>query len=171
MVALYILGDAINEKLGQLGYLAFYLGGAVFSGIGFILSGGEAVIGASGAVGAIMGAYLVLLPKSRLTMFIGIGWLEVPSMYFVLVFFCYNLVMSITVRLGVQQVAYEAHIAGMLFGFVVIMGMLMLGLIPRQPTDFLALMQRWKRRREYRRLVRRGLHPFSDDPSAATRRS
>lgn len=147
MVALYILGNNINDRLGHVGYLAFYLGGAVFSAIGFLLTGGEAMVGASGAVGAVMGAYLVLLPKANITLFVGIGWLEVPSMYFVIIFFCYNLLMSVAVRIGMQNVAYEAHIAGMIFGFVVTLALLACSLIPRQPFDFLALIKGWNRSR------------------------
>jgi membrane associated rhomboid family serine protease len=161
MVVLYILGNAVNDRLGHVGYLAFYLSGAVFAAIGFVITGGEAVVGASGAVGAVMGAYLVLLPKSNITLFIGIGWIEVPSMYFVIIFFCYNLVMSVALRVGVQHVAYEAHIAGMLFGFVITMALLLSGLAARQQFDLLALMQRWNRRRLYRSLVRNGYDPFA----------
>jgi membrane associated rhomboid family serine protease len=144
MAVLYVLGNDINLRLGQIGYIAFYLAGAVVSGLGFVLSGGkdQSMVGASGAVGAVMGAYLVLLPRSNISLFIGVAWLEVPSMYFVIIFFCYNLIMSLATGAGAQQVAYEAHIAGMVYGFLVTTALLMTRLLPRQGSDLLSILKR-----------------------------
>jgi membrane associated rhomboid family serine protease len=102
------------------------------------------MVGASGAVGAVMGAYLVLLPRSNISLWIGIAWLEVPSMYFVIIFFCYNLIMSLATRAATQQVAYEAHISGMVYGFAITTLLLMSKLLPRQGTDLLSI---WKQKR------------------------
>jgi len=145
MLMLYVLGNNINDRLGQLGYLGFYLAGAVVSAIGYVLLGGVAVVGASGAVGAVMGAFLVLLPTSNITVYGIVAWLEVPSMYFVVVFFVYNVVMSLLSRLGAPTVAYEAHIAGMLFGFVIALVLLLGRLLPRQGSDLLALLRQARR--------------------------
>ena len=143
MAVLYVLGNDINIRLGQVGYIAFYLAGAVVSGLGFVLSGGrdQSMVGASGAVGAVMGAYLVLLPRSNISLWIGIAWLEVPSMYFVIIFFCYNLIMSLANRAAAQQVAYEAHISGMVYGFLMTTLLLMSRLLPRQGTDLLSILR------------------------------
>jgi membrane associated rhomboid family serine protease len=147
MLMLHLLGNAVNQRLGQIGYLAFYLAGAVFSGIGFIIAGGSAVVGASGAVGAVMAAYLVLLPRANITLFVGFGFLEIPSMHFVIVFFLYNVIMSLASRLGVEQVAYEAHIAGMVFGFIIALALLLARLLPRSDSDLLSLLRAgaWRR--------------------------
>jgi len=56
MFFLYVFGNSVNSKLGNLGYLLLYLGGAVFSGLGHSLLLGKRVLGASGAVAAITGA-------------------------------------------------------------------------------------------------------------------
>ena len=132
MVVLYVLGNEINLRLGQVGYVAFYLGGAVVAGLGFVLAGGkeQGMVGASGAVGAVMGAYVVLLPKSRINLFVGFTTLRIRSMYFVVIFFCYNLIMSVASRAAAGQVAYQVHLAGMIFGFVMTMGLLMAKLLP-----------------------------------------
>ncbi len=140
MIALYVLGNPINQRFGQIGYLAFYLAGAIAAAIGFLMVGGEAMIGASGAVGAVIGAYLALLPRSNIRIFIGVGTLQVRSMYLLIIFFLYNVLMSVASRLGAQPVAYEAHVAGMLFGFIVCLGLLLLKLLPRQPQDVLTVM-------------------------------
>src|SRR5438270_456339 len=62
MLALYIFGNNINDRLGHVGYLAFYLAGAICAGMGFVVSdaNGLPVIGASGAVIAVRGPYLAL---------------------------------------------------------------------------------------------------------------
>jgi len=59
------------------------------------VTGGQQVVGASGAAGAVMGAYLVLFPRSTISIHIRVGLLEVPSMYFILIYFIYNLIMSL----------------------------------------------------------------------------
>src|SRR5438552_1171066 len=65
MLFLYIFGNNVNDKMGNLGYLALYLAGGIAAGVGFVLtqSGGMPVLGASGAVAAVTGAYLVLFPR------------------------------------------------------------------------------------------------------------
>jgi membrane associated rhomboid family serine protease len=162
LLALYIFGNNVNDRLGHVGYLAFYLAGAVFAGIGFVIAdtSGLPVIGASGAVMAVMGAYLALYPRSNITILsvlFFVGTFEVPSMYLIIIFFGLDLIGNLT---GSVSVAHMAHISGMLFGFGMGMGLLVARLLPRDPFDFLALVQRWHRRREYKNLVRRGYNPF-----------
>ena len=81
MLFLYIFGNNINDRMGHLGYLAFYLAGGVMAGIGHAATASTPVIGASGAVAAVTGAYLVLLPRSNITLFYFffiIGAIEIP---------------------------------------------------------------------------------------------
>src|SRR5215207_5581793 len=87
MLFLYIFGNNVNDKMGHVGYLGFYLSAAVVAGMGHMLSSGSPVLGASGAVSAVTGAYLVLFPRSSITIvyfFILIGSIEIPSMYFII---------------------------------------------------------------------------------------
>ena len=67
MFFLYIFGNNVNDKLGHFGYLCFYLAGAVFSAVGHTLVSSNPVMGASGAVAAVTGAYLVLFPQTLIT--------------------------------------------------------------------------------------------------------
>src|SRR3954452_13148898 len=77
MLFLYIFGNNVNDKIGHVGYLAFYLASCVASGIGYVLLpqvtasvvSSTPVIGASGAVAAVTGAYLSLFPRSNITIF------------------------------------------------------------------------------------------------------
>ena len=166
MLVLLILGANVNDYLGHVGYLAFYLGGAVFSGVGFLVTGGDLVVGASGAVGAVMGVYLVFLPRANITISVRVASVEVRSMYFIVLYFLYNVTMSVVARFTSHDVAYEAHVAGMAFGFVVGLLLLLLGLMPRHPFDLLGIADRWNRRRQYRGMVRGGYDPFLQRQSA-----
>jgi membrane associated rhomboid family serine protease len=164
MLPLFIFGNNINDRLGHVGYLAFYLAGAAFAGVAFVLASDLPVLGASGAVMAVMGAYLALYPRSNITilsLLFFVGTFEVPSMYLIFAFFALDLIGNAA---GSPYVAHVAHIAGLLFGFGIGMGLLAVQLLPRDPFDFLALMQRWNRRRQYKMLVRQGYNPFAYTP-------
>src|SRR5690242_13116439 len=69
MLFLYIFGNNVNDKMGSFGYLAFYLAGGVAAGIGHVMTATVPILGASGAVAAVTGAYLVLFPRSHITIF------------------------------------------------------------------------------------------------------
>ncbi len=146
MVALNVFGPNLNRRLGNIGYLGFYLGGAAASAVGFVAAGGEAMAGASGAVGAVMGAHVVLCPRARLTLFVLLGTLEVSSFYFVSVFLGYNIVMAMVSRTGSEPVAYEAHVAGILFGILSLLALIALKLAPREPAGLPGLFDRWRGR-------------------------
>ncbi|HSI36142.1 MAG: rhomboid family intramembrane serine protease [Phycisphaerae bacterium] len=165
LVALWLFGNSVNERLGHVGYLAFYLAGAVFAGVGCVVfpsALSPRVIGASGAVMAVVGAYLVLFPKSQVSLaffliFTG-GVVEVPAVYLISFFVTLDVAMSLA---GSSGVAHMAHAWGVLLGFGVVMSLLSAKLLPGDPFDCLSLLRRWNRRREYQRLVRRGFDPFA----------
>jgi membrane associated rhomboid family serine protease len=170
MLFLYIFGNNINDRLGHLGYLAFYLAGAVFAGTGYaVIERHAPVLGASGAVAAVTGAYLMLLPRSNVTIFyfiFFIGVTEIASLWFILLFFAMDVFGQLrpTLMGGQQAVAYMAHISGTLFGATVSFGLLAGRLLPRDQFDVVALLQRWNRRRQYRDMVSKGYDPFGYTP-------
>jgi membrane associated rhomboid family serine protease len=171
MIALFMFGNNVNDRLGSVGYLALYLAGAVFAAVGCVLLPGSSprVIGASGAVMAVTGAYLVLFPRSHITLMYVLvivnGLVEVPCMYLVSFFVALDLAMNLA---GSSGVAHTAHIWGALLGFGVCAGLLAARLLPRDPFDFLALAQRWHRRRKYQSLVAAGFDPFGTPPPPST---
>lgn len=169
MLFLYIFGNNVNDKMGNLGYLAFYLAGGVFAGVGHVITSPAPVIGASGAVSAVTGAYLVLFPRSNITVlyfFIFIGSFEIASMYFIIFFFVKDL---IPVFAGSQgNIAHTAHISGSIFGVGVCMALLAAHLLPRDQFDVLSLLRQWNRRRQYQNLVRDGYNPFGYVPADAS---
>jgi hypothetical protein len=139
----------------------------VFAAVGCVLlpGSGPRVIGASGAVMAVTGAYLVLFPRSHMTlMYVLIlvnGVVEVPCLYLVSFFVALDVAMNLA---GSTGVAHTAHVWGALLGFGVCVALLALRLLPRDPFDFLALVQRWHRRRQYQSLVAAGYDPFGGRP-------
>ncbi len=171
MFFLYLFGNNINDKLGHIGYLCFYLAGAVFSGIGHTVlhsSSHIPTLGASGAVAAVTGAYLVLFPQTLITIFYWLfffGIMEVPALYFIV--FKMILIDNVIARVT-PGVAYDAHLAGYTFGIAAMLGILAAGLISTSNFDLWAMIKRWNRRRVYRDAVSSGYDPYTG--RAGTRR-
>jgi len=167
MLFLWVFGNAVNDRLGNTGYLAFYLAGGVLGGVGYLLlSPHAAVLGASGAISAVTGAYLVLFPRARVTLlfvFYFITTLEVSSLYFLLFQFVFNLYMSLVQQAGFGGggVAYVAHSSGYLFGIGIALLLLAVRLIPRDVFDLLNLIGSRRRRSRYRRVVSQGYDPYN----------
>jgi len=167
MFILYLFGKNVNDKLGHLAYLVFYLCGAVASGFGHamlhVAPPGEVavpVMGASGAVAAVTGAYLVLFPQTLLTVvywFFFIGTIEVPAMYFILLKL---IILDNMLARGGGNIAYDAHLAGYGFGIAMSLILLATRLVSTDNFDLWAMLKQWNRRRSYRDAVSGGFDPF-----------
>jgi len=161
MFFLYIFGNNVNDKLGHLGYLCFYLAGAVFSGIGHTLINSNPVLGASGAVAAVTGAYLVLYPQTLITVvywFYIVGTFELPAIYFIALKMI--IIDNVIVRLT-ANVAYDAHLAGYAYGIIASIFLLATGFTKSSQFDLWAMLKQWNRRRQYRDVVSSGYDPYS----------
>ncbi len=161
---LYLFGKNVNDKLGNVAYTAFFLCSAAVSGFGHALfhAGPVAVsvMGASGAVAAVTGAYLVLFPQTLLTIvywFFFIGTIEVPALYFILLKLIF---LDNVLARGQGNIAYEAHLAGYGFGIFVTLLLLVTRLVSSNNFDLWAMIKRWNRRRHYRDAVAGGYDPF-----------
>jgi membrane associated rhomboid family serine protease len=163
MFFLYLFGNNVNDKLGNVGYTAFYLGGAVFSAAGHLLVGGGNVIGASGAVAAVTGAYLVLFPQTLISVFwwffFFIHTIELPALYFIALKMI--IIDNVILRFTSPLVAYDAHLSGYAFGIATMIALLATGLISSNHFDLWAMIRQWNRRRQYRDAVAEGYDPFS----------
>jgi membrane associated rhomboid family serine protease len=158
---LYLFGNNVNDKLGNIGYMCFYLAGAVFSGIGHTLVSGANILGASGAVAAVTGAYLVLFPQTLITIFYWFfffGVMEVPALYFIAL---KMILIDNVIARYTPNVAYDAHLAGYTFGIAAITGLLASRLISGSNFDLWAMIRRWNRRRVYREAVSNGYDPYT----------
>jgi membrane associated rhomboid family serine protease len=164
MFFLYLFGNNVNDKLGHIGYLCLYLAGAVFSGIGHTLLNSNPVLGASGAVATVTGAYLVLFPQTLITVFYWffyfIDTLEISALYFI----AFKLIVwdnIVEPRFSPDAIAYSAHLAGYSFGIVAMLIMLASGLISSSRFDLWAMIKRWNQRRRYRDVVSSSYDPFA----------
>jgi membrane associated rhomboid family serine protease len=163
MFFLYLFGNNVNDKLGHIGYLCLYLAGAVFSGIGHTLLSSNPVLGASGAVATVTGAYLVLFPQTLITVFYWffyfIDTLEISALYFIgfkMIFW------DNVVERRIPNVAHEAHLSGYAFGISAMLVMLAAGLIGSSRFDLWAMIKRWNQRRRYHDVVSSSYDPFAD---------
>jgi membrane associated rhomboid family serine protease len=154
MIFLWVFGNAVNDSLGHVGYLAFYLAGGVLAGLGYILlAGGAPVLGASGAISAVTGAFLVLFPRVRVKVLVPLFYvlmpMEISSLFFLLLQFLWNIFE--TVRPRDIGVAYSAHSTGYVFGIGLAAVLLWTRLLPRDVYDLPSLVRTWRRRWRARR--------------------
>ena len=159
MFFLYLFGNNVNDKLGHIGYLCFYLAGAVFSGIGHTLINTSPVLGASGAVAAVTGAYLVLYPQTLVTVvywLIFLGKMEISALYFI----AFKMIFIDNMIAKIPGVAHGAHLSGYAFGIGAMLIMLSTGLLSKSSFDLWAMIKQWNRRRQYRDTVSSGYDPF-----------
>src|SRR5262249_35658672 len=99
MLFLYIFGNNVNDRMGNWGYLGFYLGGGVFAGVVQLVTSSSPIpiVGASGSISAVTGAYLALLPRSHITLiywFLIIGMIEIPSIWFIGLSFAWDFILA-----------------------------------------------------------------------------
>ncbi len=153
MLFLWVFGNSVNAKMGDVVYALFYLAGGVFAGVAFMLASSDRLLGASGAIAAVTTAYLVLFPRSRVTVlfvFIFITFFEVPAMVLIgAKIIVWDTIIAPAFGSG-GNVAFSAHLGGYLFGLVVATVMLLIHAIPRDHFDMLSLLDRWNRRRAFR---------------------
>ena len=118
-------------------------------------------MGASGAVAAVTGAYLILFPRATVTVvyfFFLIGTFELNSLWFIGLFFMKDL-LGLSGQ-AMSNVAFSAHVFGTFYGVLTCTALLGAQLLPRDQFDVLAMVRQWNRRRQYRDLVNKGFDPF-----------
>jgi tetratricopeptide (TPR) repeat protein len=146
--------------MGHLSYLFFYLAAGVFAGLGFVMNGGAPLVGASGAIAGVTTAYLVLFPHSEVNLFYWIwfyiGSTQVRAMLLIvikIIIWDNMLAPNLAQQHGVNNVAYSAHIAGYVFGFVLCFLLLLIRALPRDQYDILALAKRSYQRQQYKAMM------------------
>ena len=127
MIFLWIFADNIEAVVGNMGFLLFYLLGGIFAALAHVLMDPSSTIpsvGASGAISAVMGAYLVMFPKSRIKVILLIFFItfEISALAFLGIWFIQQLVSGIgSIGLTAETsggIAWWAHIGGFVFGLV-----------------------------------------------------
>ena len=129
MWVLYIFGDNIEDRVGSLRYLFFYL----MSGIAaaflqiFVMQGSSVpMIGASGAIAGVLGAYLISYPGARIASLVPILFIftivDVPAVLFLVFWFISQLYSGLFAMQGSagSGIAWWAHIGGFIFGVIMV---------------------------------------------------
>lgn len=125
MLFLWVFGNNVEDRIGFLGYVVFYLlGGLAAAALQVVFDPNSAIpnLGASGAVAAILGAYAVMFPRARvytLVIFFFITAVELPAVLVLGAWFVLQLfsgVGELGSRVQGGGVAYWAHIGGFVFG-------------------------------------------------------
>ena len=129
MLFLWIFGDNIEYLIGHMRYIFFYLLCGIFATLSqYFIYPHSAIpmIGASGAISGIMGAYLLKFPSNRVTvlfiLFIFIHFIKVPAIVVLSIWFIYQIVQGYFF-LGEQNlggVAWFAHIGGFISGIILV---------------------------------------------------
>jgi membrane associated rhomboid family serine protease len=133
MLFLWIFGDNVEDRMGHLRYLIFYLLTGVLASLAHVLSTVMFAadqssllvpsLGASGAISGVLGGYLVLHPKRRVTVIMFRFLTDVPAYIAVGIWFAFQLISGLGVLGGGSQqggVAYAAHIGGFVAGVALV---------------------------------------------------
>lgn len=151
MVFLWTFGTATEGRLGRLGFLAFYLAGGAVAGLVQIWLSKGAVIGASGSVSAVSGAFIVLFPRARVAVLLLFSVVPMPALLLVALYFVLDSLGVLSARDGIGHIA---HLSGTIFGMGTTLALIGTGIVRRTDMDMLFLIKQWRRRAEMRAVVR-----------------
>jgi membrane associated rhomboid family serine protease len=144
MLFLWIFGNNVEDQLGHIKYLLFYIGCGVLAGLSqWFFSSGSTVpsLGASGAIAGVMGAYILRFPKASVLTLVPLGFFfwtfRIPAVFYLGIWFVQQALYGLAslqaqTNIGMEGggVAYWAHAGGFIFG--VVLGPL-LGLFSNKP--------------------------------------
>jgi membrane associated rhomboid family serine protease len=127
MWVLFIFGDNVEDRMGGGRYLVFYLLSGIAAALTqafFLPNSSSPMVGASGAIAGVLGAYLLLFPRARILSLVPIFFIftliEIPAVVFLLFWFASQLFSGFLSLGGASGsgVAWWAHIGGFVFGLV-----------------------------------------------------
>ena len=128
MLYLWIFADNIEDELGPVKFVCFYLLSGVAAALTQVFLNTEStipMIGASGAIGGVLGAYIVNHPKAKVIVLIPLGFfsqiVKIPALYVLGFWFILQFINSSLSSSEGGGVAYGAHIGGFIFGVVAIL--------------------------------------------------
>jgi len=134
MWALHIFGDNVEDRLGHFNYMCFYLICGAVAALAQVFAGPNEMlptIGASGAIGGVLGAYVVMFPHAKIITLIPIGliplFINVPAFVYLGLWFVSQAFAGVAAldhsKLAAEaagQVAWWAHIGGFLAGLLLV---------------------------------------------------
>lgn len=116
LLFLWVFGNNVEDRLGRFWYLVVYLVGGVLGSLTYVALHAESsvpLLGASGAIAAVMGAYLVVYPRARILSALATAGVQVVYVPAVVVLGLYFVTQFVT---SAEEVAWEAHAGGMAAG-------------------------------------------------------
>lgn len=127
MVFLFVFGDNIEDRFGRIKYILIYLGWGMIAAIVhgmysmYVGQGSTPAVGASGAISAILGAYLIMYPRANIFTIIAVFFVttvRIPVLLFIPFWFAMQVIFALLGQLGPGEagVAYFAHIGGFTAG-------------------------------------------------------
>ena len=130
MLYMWIFADNIEDSLGKAKFLIFYLLCGVGAAITQVLADTSSqipMVGASGAIGGVLGAYLINYPKAKVLVLIPFGFfsqiIRIKAFYVLIFWFVLQFINSTLVSSKSGGVAYAAHIGGFITGVILILFM------------------------------------------------
>jgi membrane associated rhomboid family serine protease len=129
MLFLWVFGDNVEDRLGHLGFLGFYLAcglAAVLGHVAFNAGSEVPMVGASGAVSGVLGAYMLMFPRAKVWtfVFLFVFWqfIRVPAVLVIGLWIILQFINGIA-ELGRQEggVAWFAHIGGFIAGISLVL--------------------------------------------------
>ena len=130
LLYLWIFGDNVEDRFGSVQYLVFYLLCGIVAAIGQGLIAPGPMVGASGAIAGVLGAYLVLSPAARVSTLVFLGFfitiVELPALIVIGMFIVLQILegiaeLRVAGHAAAQQVAYFAHIFGFAAGVLLLL--------------------------------------------------
>lgn len=130
MLYLWIFGDNVEETLGSVRFLGFYIACGIVAAIGQGLLAPAPLVGASGAISGVLGAYLLISPTARVSTLVFLGIfitiIQLPAIIVIGMFIVLQIIEGIAeLRLSLhpatQQIAYFAHVFGFLAGLLLLL--------------------------------------------------
>ena len=127
MLYLWIFGDNVEDRVGSLPYLIFYLLCGIVAAIGQGIVQPEPMVGASGAIAGVLGAYLVMFPAARVSTLVFLGIfitiLQLPAVIVIGFFIVLQIIdalasLRFTTHEAAQHIAYFAHLFGLAGGIL-----------------------------------------------------
>jgi membrane associated rhomboid family serine protease len=118
---LWIFGDNVEDAMGRLGYAIFFVLAGVVATLSYVVFNADStipLIGASGAIGGVMGAYLVLFPRARVVSVFPLLFF-IPVALPAFVFLGFWFASQFFLFGAATQIAWQAHVGGFLFGVAV----------------------------------------------------
>jgi membrane associated rhomboid family serine protease len=122
MLFLWVFADNIEDAFGRISFLLFYvtcgIGAALF--YAFLTPASDSpLIGASGAVGGILAAYMLLYPRARIWILLFMRLpVRIPAVYVLASWFALQIIMLLLATEDAAMVAWSAHVGGFATGFV-----------------------------------------------------